>query len=83
MLVANPVINQMDPILHDKVLTAGLKAANEKGISGKAVTPFILEFFHSSSGGESLRVNIEIIKSNAALAAEIAVAQAQLPIVVY
>lgn len=75
VLVANPVTNQMDPALHDKVLTAGLKAATEQGITGKAVTPFILEFFHSSSDGESLRVNIEIIKSNAALAAEIAVAQ--------
>lgn len=77
VLVANPVTNQMDPLLHDKVLTAGLKAAAEQGVSGKAVTPFILDFFHSSSGGESLRVNIEIIKSNAALAAEIAVAQSR------
>lgn len=77
VLVANPVANQMDPILHERVLRAGLMAASAEGISGKAVTPFILEFFHSSSDGESLRVNIEIIKSNAALAAEIAVAQIQ------
>ena len=34
----------------------------------------VLEFFHSQSNGESLRVNIEIIKENSALAAQIAVA---------
>ncbi|MFM8694827.1 MAG: pseudouridine-5'-phosphate glycosidase, partial [Actinomycetota bacterium] len=44
------------------------------GIVGKAVTPFLLEYFHSNSKGESLRVNVEIIKANAALAAQIAVA---------
>jgi len=77
LLVTNPVQNQMNPSLHEEVLHAGLKAAASQGITGKSVTPFLLEFFHSSSQGESLRVNIEIIKSNAALAADIAVAQAR------
>ncbi|MBC7463831.1 MAG: pseudouridine-5'-phosphate glycosidase [Actinobacteria bacterium] len=76
LLVTNPVLNQMDPALHEKILQAGLKAVASQGITGKSVTPFLLEFFHSSSAGESLRVNIEIIKSNAALAADIAVARA-------
>jgi pseudouridine-5'-phosphate glycosidase len=74
VLVVNPVEKQMDPTLHEEVLTAGLKAAAEEGISGKAVTPFLLEFFHTFSKGESLRVNIDIIKSNSSLAADIAVA---------
>jgi pseudouridine-5'-phosphate glycosidase len=74
VLVVNPVENQMNPKLHEEVLTAGLKAAAEEGISGKVVTPFLLEFFHTFSKGESLRVNIDIIKSNSALAADIAVA---------
>jgi len=39
------------------------------------VTPFLLEYFHNHTNGESLRVNIEIIKSNAALAAQIAAAR--------
>ena len=43
-------------------------------ITGKEVTPFLLEHFHTNSDGESLRVNIEIIKANAQLAAEIAIA---------
>lgn len=74
LIVANPVVNEMNRISHAKFLTSGLALAKEKGISGKSVTPFLLEHFHSASGGESLRVNIEIIKSNAALAADIAVA---------
>ena len=74
LIVANPVGNQMDKALHDQILFDGLAKAKTAGIIGKAVTPFLLEYFHSNSKGESLRVNIEIIKANAALAAQIAVA---------
>lgn len=74
LIVANPVGNQMDKALHDQILFDGLAKAKTAGISGKAVTPFLLEYFHSNSKGESLRVNVEIIKANAALAAQIAVA---------
>ena len=74
IVVANPVVNQMEPELHDQVLKAGLAAADSKHVTGKAVTPFLLEYFHRESAGESLRVNIDIIKSNAQLAAQIACA---------
>ena len=74
LIVANPVGNQMDKALHDQILFDGLARAKTAGIIGKAVTPFLLEYFHSNSKGESLRVNVEIIKANAALAAQIAVA---------
>lgn len=74
MVVANPVVNQMDPTLHARTLENGMKEASENSISGKAVTPFLLDYFHRNTGGESLRVNIDIIKANAALAADIAVA---------
>ena len=73
-MIANPVENQMNPVLHDQILDGGLKASLDHEITGKAVTPFLLEYFHSQSHGESLRVNIEIIKSNALLASEIAIA---------
>ena len=72
MVVANPVTRQMDPELHARTLASGIKAAETENISGKAVTPFLLDYFHSHTDGESLRVNIDIIKSNAALAAQIA-----------
>ena len=64
----------MDLALHNKILADGLAAAEKEHISGKAVTPFLLEYFHSSSNGESLRVNIDIIKSNTQLATQIACA---------
>jgi pseudouridine-5'-phosphate glycosidase len=74
LIVANPVSNQMDKALHDQLLFDGLSKAKIDGVIGKAVTPFLLDYFHTNSKGESLRVNIEIIKANAALAAQIAVA---------
>lgn len=72
LVVANPVHNQMSPDLHDRLLTEGLAAAGAAHVTGKAATPFLLEYFHANSGGESLRVNVEIILANAKLAAQIA-----------
>jgi pseudouridine-5'-phosphate glycosidase len=74
LIVANPVAQEMDRKRHDVILKSGLEGAAKNGITGKAVTPFLLEHFHTASEGESLKVNIEIIKSNSALAADIAVA---------
>ena len=74
IVIANPVVNQMDFNLHNQILESGLKSAEEKHITGKAVTPFLLEYFHTQSKGESLRVNIDIIKANSLLASQIAVA---------
>lgn len=74
LIVANPVKEEMDRGRHDAILASGLANAGAQGITGKDVTPFLLENFHTASKGESLKVNIEIIKSNSALAADIAVA---------
>lgn len=74
LVVANPTKAPMRLELHQDLLTNGLGAAARESIKGKEVTPFLLEYFHSHSDGESLRVNIEIIKSNAELAAQVAVA---------
>ncbi len=73
IVIANPVVNQMDLALHNEILESGLKSAEENHITGKAVTPFLLEYFHTQSKGESLRVNIDIIKANSLLAAQIAI----------
>ena len=77
LVVANPVKVEMDRTRHDAILKSGLAGAEKNGIHGKYVTPFLLEHFHTASDGESLKVNIEIIKSNSALAADIAVAVAK------
>jgi pseudouridine-5'-phosphate glycosidase len=74
LIIANPVKEEMDRGRHDSILASGLASASTQGITGKDVTPFLLEHFHTASKGESLKVNIEIIKSNSALAADIAVA---------
>jgi len=72
LLVANPVAKEMNRAKHDQILAIGLAKAEAAHITGKDVTPFLLEHFHTTSQGESLSVNIEIIKSNSALAADIA-----------
>jgi len=74
LLVANPDAKEMNGAKHDQILATGLAKADAAHITGKDVTPFLLEHFHMTSQGESLSVNIEIIKSNSALAADIAVA---------
>ncbi|MBO3736075.1 pseudouridine-5'-phosphate glycosidase [Actinoplanes flavus] len=76
LVLANPLPTdeQLDPALHDRTLATGLNLLAEQNITGKAVTPFLLGHFHSSTEGRSLAVNIRIILRNAALAARIAVA---------
>jgi pseudouridylate synthase len=78
LVVANPLPpeEQLDPALHDRVLADGLARLAREGITGKAVTPFLLAHFHSATEGRSLQVNVRIILHNAALAAQIAVAAA-------
>jgi pseudouridine-5'-phosphate glycosidase len=74
LVVANPVVKEMNKALHDEILKSGLEKADKEGIVGKAVTPFLLEHFHTTSKGESLAINTEIIKANCLLGAQIAVA---------
>ena len=74
LVVANPVAKEMDKALHDEILQSGLEKAEKQGVTGKAVTPFLLEHFHTTSKGESLAINTEIIKANCLLGAQIAVA---------
>jgi pseudouridine-5'-phosphate glycosidase len=76
LVVANPLPagDEMDRGRHDELLADGLAAADAAGVRGKGVTPFLLEWFHRESHGESLRANVAIILRNAGLAARIAVA---------
>ena len=74
LIVANPLPpdEQLDPALHDQVLLSGLSKLDTEQIAGKAVTPFLLAHFHSTTQGRSLEVNVRLILRNAALAAQIA-----------
>ncbi len=74
LVIANPVPEQhsFNKMEIDQAIEKALKKADEKGIKGKDVTPFLLSEIKSITGGESLRSNIELVKNNAKLAAEIA-----------
>jgi pseudouridine-5'-phosphate glycosidase len=78
VVVANPVPEsaQLDRATHDRVLTEALDAAALAGVRGRDVTPFLLEWFHTHTDGESLTVNIALVCANAALAGQIAVESA-------
>lgn len=79
-VIANPIPpeDQLDPELHQRALAAGLEELRRGGVRGKDVTPSLLNRFRKETGGASLRVNEEIIRRNARLAARIAVWVARL-----
>ena len=76
LLVANPVAAdlQLDPALHDEVLSRALAAAGEHGVTGHDTTPFLLDFLQRETGGRSLEVNVEVYRGNVDLGARIALA---------
>ncbi|MCX5413288.1 pseudouridine-5'-phosphate glycosidase [Streptomyces sp. NBC_00059] len=78
LIVANPVPpeEQLDPALHDRVLAGALDACRERGITGQAVTPFLLEHLMRETAGASLEANLAAVRGNVRLAARIAVAAA-------
>jgi pseudouridine-5'-phosphate glycosidase len=75
-LVTNPVSANAE-IPADEMaphIEAALRDAKTAGVTGKALTPYHLDAIYRSTGGRSLATNIALVKSNARLAAEIAVA---------
>jgi pseudouridine-5'-phosphate glycosidase len=78
MLIANPVPAEHEiPAARMRgYIAAAQKAAEESGVSGKAVTPFLLQRILDLSDGASLRTNIALVENNARLAARIAIALA-------
>lgn len=76
MLVGNPV-PQADEIPADEMaiyIEQAIKAAHQEGISGKQVTPFLLAKIFELTGGRSLKTNIALVRNNAKIAAQIAIA---------
>lgn len=76
VLVANPVPEEAE-IPSDEIIgyiEAAVAEAAAAGISGKAVTPFLLDAINRLTGGRSLGTNIALVKNNARLAADIATA---------
>ena len=73
ILITNPIPKEyaMDSKIIDAAIEKALKMADEQGIKGKEITPFLLKTVVELTGGESLESNIQLILNNAALGAEI------------
>ena len=56
----------------ESALAAALRRAEERGVAGKAITPFLLDAIRESTGGRSLAANRVLIVANARLAGEVA-----------
>jgi pseudouridine-5'-phosphate glycosidase len=74
LLLAQAPPTSLDDV--EPLIEQALAAADEQGVAGPAVTPFVLSFLHERSGGRTLEVNRELVLANARLAAEVAVAYA-------
>ena len=74
LLITNPIPEEyaLDENLMNQSVNQALKEADEKGIHGKDVTPFLLRRVVELTGGESLESNIQLVLNNARLGAEIA-----------
>jgi pseudouridylate synthase len=76
VVLGRPADESLDDV--DPLIERALALAHEQGVSGQAVTPFVLSYLHRESGGRTLAANRQLIADNAALAAEVAVAYVDL-----
>ena len=81
VVVANPVPAQfaMETAEIDGITLQALREAAAHGVTGKAVTPFLLGRIKELTGGRSLATNIALVKHNAHVGAQLALARQQLP----
>ncbi|MBR5533403.1 MAG: pseudouridine-5'-phosphate glycosidase [Ruminiclostridium sp.] len=79
ILITNPIPKawSMDPEVINAAIHRAIGEAESQGITGKAVTPFLLARVKELTGGDSLESNIVLVKNNARLAAEVAAALCQ------
>jgi pseudouridine-5'-phosphate glycosidase len=71
LLVGRPPDEPLDDV--EPLIEQALRAAQEDGISGQAVTPYLLSYLHRESGGRTQHANRALIAQNSRLAGEIAV----------
>ncbi|RUL51600.1 pseudouridine-5'-phosphate glycosidase [Lysinibacillus antri] len=75
-VIANPIpeSDAMEASFINSIIETALKEAEENGIKGKDVTPFMLGKVKELTEGKSLEANIALVKNNAHIGAEIAIA---------
>ena len=76
VLLVQPPPESLDDV--ESLIEEALAAADEQGVRGQALTPFVLSRLHERSGGRTLSVNRDLVLANAGLAAEVAVAYARI-----
>ncbi len=78
VLIANaiPAVDEMPSELYGRAIDVALWDAEKRGIRGRALTPFLLDRMRVLTGGESVRVNVALLRHNAYVAAALAVAGA-------
>ena len=76
VLLAQSPPESLDDV--ESLIEEALVAADDQGVSGQALTPFVLARLHERSDGRTLRVNRDLVLANAQLAAEVAVAYARI-----
>ena len=69
-----PAKYEMESAEVESLIDAALSAADTQGVSGKKLTPFLLNELSQKSGGKTLAANVALLENNARVAAEIAVA---------
>jgi pseudouridine-5'-phosphate glycosidase len=76
VLIANPIpeADAWEAGAIEGFISQALADADAQGIAGKATTPFLLQRIFELTGGKSLQSNIALVKNNARVAADIAVA---------
>jgi len=76
VMVANPIpaADALDPAFIDRAIADAVAEAAARGVSRKALTPFLLSRINELSDGRSLAANVALVRNNAALAARIAAA---------
>ena len=76
MLVTNPIEEKysMDKARIDAAIEQALREADEQGVHGKKITPFLLARIKDLTGGDSLESNIKLVLNNVRLASKIAAA---------
>lgn len=72
LLLARPPDRSLDDV--EPLIEEALAEAERQGVTGQAVTPFVLSFLHERSEGRTLAANRELVVANAGLAAEVAAA---------
>lgn len=80
MVITNPIEHEheISASRMEGWIAQALAKAQEQGITGPATTPFLLSYLFTLSDGQTLKANIALLKNNARVAAQIAVAHAQL-----